>query len=622
MMKRRWSIVVAMVAVFGLTVSSVAVAHPEGTFDDGVIDSAGEIHGVVHDQHGGSDGHLPASNENVTLVGKGAITPTFEGRVGDVGVWGNFAYLAAFNTGVCRGGGVAVMDIRDLARPKQINFIPTGGNSYVGEGVQVISLNTSFFSGDLLVHNNEICGADPDEATYGGVTLVDVTDPNREVFLAQGAGDFEPESVNGPGVAHSSHSAFAWQAGDKAYVVTVDNEEAEDVDILDITDPRNPVLIAEYDLNAMFPQIIQPNLDTGASFLHDMIVKAIGGRQMMLLSYWDGGYVVLDVTNPLAPRYRADSDFTFPDPEAAESGFIVDPEGNAHQAEFSLDNRHIVGADEDFSPYSVEALNTTDGTEFDATQGSGTPPIDADTSLVGQTVYVGLACNTSPAVPAAGDATIALVERGGCTFTEKVANVEAAGGYQGVIVFNREGSDACSDLLNMSVEGGIPALFVGRDVGFDFLNIAYDEDACRAGDGTVTAPVDIGTLGDSVSVSAFFDGWGYVHLFTNNAGKLVELDTYAIPEAHDPAFASGFGDLTVHEVAMSLEDTGLAYFAYYAGGFRVARIQDSELVETGHFIDEGGNNFWGVQVFERDGKEYVAASDRDFGLYIFEYTGP
>jgi len=40
------------------------------------------------------------------------------------------------------------------------------------------------------------------------------------------------------------------------------------------------------------------------------------------------------------------------------------------------------------------------------------------------------------------------------------------------------------------------------------------------------------------------------------------------------------------------------------------------------FIDQGGNTFWGVQVFEPEGRELVAASDRDFGLYIFEYVGP
>ena len=41
----------------------------------------------------------------------------------------------------------------------------------------------------------------------------------------------------------------------------------------------------------------------------------------------------------------------------------------------------------------------------------------------------------------------------------------------------------------------------------------------------------------------------------------------------------------------------------------------------GSYIARGGNNFWGIQVIERNGKEYVLASDRDFGLYVFEYTG-
>lgn len=59
------------------------------------------------------------------------------------------------------------------------------------------------------------------------------------------------------------------------------------------------------------------------------------------------------------------------------------------------------------------------------------------------------------------------------------------------------------------------------------------------------------------------------------------------------------------------------YFSYYSAGFRVAKIAGDELTEVGHYIDVGGNNFWGVQVFQHDGREYVAASDRDSGLYIF-----
>lgn len=351
-----------------------------------------------------------------------------------------------------------------------------------------------------------------------------------------------------------------------------------------------------------------------------MIVKEINGQQVMLLSYWDAGYVAVNVDDPTNPVYIGDTDFNNPDPEAAESGLVVEPEGNAHQAEFSLNNDYIIGSDEDFAPYSVVARNTTEGTEFSATQGSGTPKIDQDTSLQGQTKFVGRACNGDAAVPAGDGTQVAVVERGVCAFTEKVANVEAAGGYEGVIVFNREGADACSDLVNMSVEGNIPALFVGRNTGYSFFDEPYDEQACRSG--SDQAPIALGTTGDSVNAEAIFDGWVYVHLFKNGAGELQELDTHAIPEAHDPAYAEGFGDLSVHEVAMSERRNDLAYFSYYSGGFRVAKIQNEQLVEVGSFVDPGGSNFWGVQVFEQGGKEYVAASDRDFGLYILKYTGP
>lgn len=616
---------VVFVAVIALLVSVTSIAFGgQRPKDDGVIDSGLEVHEA---QHGGEGGHLPASNENVDLVGKLELTTT-PGGIADVGVFGDHAYLNAWQP-ECPNAGVHVADISDPSAPTKVGFLPAGKNSYPGEGIHVIRLTTPKFNGDLLLHNNEAC--DSTKPFEGGTSLWDVSDPTKAKRLASGAGDrnqLKPRVEHPSSTTNQSHSVFGWDAGSKGYAVLVDNEEALDVDILDITNPRSPRMIAEFNLNERFPQIIQPDLGSASSFLHDMVVKKIDGSFYMLLSYWDGGYVVMNVDDPTNPTYVADSDFTNPDPEAAESGLVVKPEGNGHQAEFSKNNDFIVAADEDFAPYSVVATNTSEGEEFEATQGSDTPQIDADTSLSGDTVFGGRACNGDPAVPAApgtpSGSQIAVVERGVCTFTEKVANVEAAGGYEGVIIFNRQGSDACNGLLNMSVEGNIPALFVARETGFDFFDVddQYDNDACLAEAQPFPSSVILGTVGDSVSVEAIFDGWGYVHLFANGSGKLTELDTYAIPEAHDPSFASGFGDLTVHEVAMSLQSNELAYFAYYAAGFRVARIEGNELVERGHFIDEGGNNFWGVQVFDQGGTELVAASDRDYGLYIFEYTGP
>ena len=55
---------------------------------------------------------------------------------------------------------------------------------------------------------------------------------------------------------------------------------------------------------------------------------------------------------------------------------------------------------------------------------------------------------------------------------------------------------------------------------------------------------------------------------------------------------------------------------------RALDIQGTELVEVGGYLDPNGNNFWGVEVFIRDGRTIILGSDRYSGLWIFEDTGP
>jgi hypothetical protein len=46
---------------------------------------------------------------------------------------------------------------------------------------------------------------------------------------------------------------------------------------------------------------------------------------------------------------------------------------------------------------------------------------------------------------------------------------------------------------------------------------------------------------------------------------------------------------------------------------------------VGRFIDQGGNDLWGVQLtdkFTSAGDRIVAFSDRDYGLDLASYTGP
>jgi hypothetical protein len=611
---------VAAATLVATALSGTGLAHDGVSSDDGGIDNAKATHDHHH-QHGGDEGHLPAGSDNVRLVAKLGLKNVVPEKIADVGVFNGYAYLAAWGDTTCKYNGVHVVDVRNPAAPKEVAFQQAKEGSYPGEGIQALHIDTPAFNGDILVSNNEVCKP---AAGFGGMNIYDVSDPAHPTPLAEGIGD---HTVMGQGkkAANEIHSVFAWDAGDKAYAVIVDNEEGPDVDIVDITDPKKARVIAEYDLDERFPQILQAGpANLVEIFHHDVIVKEINGRQIMLVSYWDAGYVKLDVTDPRNATYVGDTDFANPDPEAAESGLTVPPEGNAHQSEFTLDNRFVIAADEDFGPFGIGARNVDDNTTLLAFQGSNTRPLADGQTITGQSVFVGGACDTDPAVPA-GDPNatdIAVVERGVCDFTVKVANVIEAGGYDAVLIFNRTGTDACDQILGMSVEGDIHTFGVApRGQGFAIFDQPYSNADCLAGTGPPALPVALGTKGDTLTFSSFFDGWGYVHLYRNQDGKMTELDTYALPEAHDPAFATGSGDLSVHEVATSHRRADLAYFSYYAGGLRVTKIVNDRLVEVGHYIDEGGNNFWGVEVFQSGGKEYVAASDRDHGLYIFEYTG-
>ena len=617
----------ASVMAFSLLGTPAALAHPD-------------------DQHGPLGGHLVGSGAfgNIDLVSVTELTSTPE-IVADVAISpdGQWAFLANWGEPDCAGpetggqntpdAGAWVVDISDLENPVQVGFIPAHQDSRPGEGMQVVNVTTRQFNGNILVMNNEHCGKNG----KGGVSLWDVTNPRIPKKLSEHFGDNANISR---GDANDIHSAFAWDAGANAYVVIVDNFETADVDILDITNPKRPRLIRELDLDTMFPGITQVQLGLTQIFLHDVVVKNIDGDWIMLLSYWDGGYVQLNVNNPANPTLVGDTDFNNPDPELLEStGASHLPEGNGHQAEFTADNQHFIGTDEDFAPYGATNFEIVDGSVAGAyssvpVPGSAPVVILSDQVLNGPVVYGGYGCPTSAPIPSPGSISgyeaallpgeekIIVLQRGptgdpsapeGACFPGEKAHQAVLAGWEAVVFVQRHGGTENPPFCGSGA-------FVDQIVGVCTNHEAYHN--------MFNTPVSfgpypdgpaIGSVGNKIEATAAFDGWGYVHLFSNTlvGGKFAELDTFAIPQAHDEAFAVGFGDLTVHEVATHPTDASRAYLSYYSGGLRALEIQGTELVEAGGYLDPLGNNFWGVEVFVREGCTYIAGSDRDSGLWIF-----
>jgi len=624
----------ALAATLALVLATpgAALAHPEhGGASEGEL-FPGE--GIATDKEPPKDaGSLPPQQTGaVRLVGKGAVANPagLTGRVADVAAFGDFAYLNAFREPTCERGGVHVMDIADPTRPAEVPeaFIPTSPGSYAGEGIQILRPAHPAYRGTLLVHQNETC--DPqqigDESQAGGISLWDVSDPRRPQPLARHVGDVTNDLGGTDPGPNTVHSMRVWvdQFTSRTYVVLVDNEEETDVDIMDITDPRRPVMVNDsLDLAKLFG-VDQPE-PVGLTQVnsHDMDVYRVGDRYVMAMNYWDGGYVLLDVTDPEKVTFIAETDFAMLDEQQGLLGRQVAPEGNAHQAELSPDHRFLIGTDEDFAPVRVEAAIDAGpyaGTAFQAVSAPDTPAIDVTRTVTGTTTYLGLGCDPAAIAPGKGTA---LLERGLCPFQVKLDNVARAG-YTSGLVFGATGPD-CMAPFAMVARGAIPFLAVSRATGLRLMGVpgVTDENAC-------TTPVPVGVrTGPATTVKGIFDGWGYVRLFRTEIpgapgmpGSMTQVGTYAVPQAQDPAFATGFGDLSVHEVAMDPDQQGLAYLSYYSAGLRVVEYGDGGLREVGSFIDEGGSNLWGVEVWrDETGKKFVLASDRDFGLYVFEVGG-
>jgi hypothetical protein len=656
----RRSLVALLVTVLAASaaLAGSAAASDHRQISHGLVGGPDDGGGKSHlDQHGPSSGHLPASSENVDLVGKLRLT-NFEEDVSDVsalqapnGRW--YAYVGNWGAH-CETGGVRVADISNPSRPRRAAFIESPGFGYVTEGLHALHVDTPQFEGDILVISNEWCRESPDpENMPGGISIWDITNPEDPKPLVEAFGDFD---VHGDR-ANESHSAIAWDAGGRAFVAAIDNEELEDVDLFEITDPRNPVLVAETRLPGV-------NVDAYGQekTSHDFdVLQFPDGSWHLMVSDWDAGWIDVDVSDPANPAIVGDFDYAECDQVVATA---CPPEGNAHQGEWNSDGSLFVGTDEDFSPFRVPITvqdGPLEGEQIDAGEFGFTRQVASfpDGLVNGPTVFGGYGCPGDPVPPpsvlgplAPGEESMIVFQRGpvgdpnspgaACFFSDKIRAGEEAG-YDVVIVANHHSGAQGGETPDAFFCGGQGSPVLGTAAGLCIGHESMHELFNRPPDFTFPYPEgdpgdlepDVGDLGPRVSAQSEFDGWGYARMVdTSTASAPNEVGQFNIPETADPAFASGFGDLTVHEVEVPRNDPNeggvspdtdkLAYFSWYSGGLRVVDITDpSDPQEVGHHIDVGGNNHWGVALAEdRNGDRIVLASDRDFGLYIYRYTGP
>ena len=600
--------------------------------------------------------------QELELVGEleptAAQGPIVEGQIADLAVYEGFAYLMSWDEPSCTKGGTYIADIRDPANPQEIGFLPAADGYYHGEGAHVVSLNTPAFTGDLLAVNDEACSNDATRPadvpnTAGGFDLYDVTDPTNPVTLGQNFGDKTPDGSLDPDpdparLANSYHSVFVWQDGPRAYLVGVDNTEFADVDIYDITDPSNPEFINDLDLFTLpeYDQIVSEGALGENVFNHDMVVKRIDGRMVMMVSYWDGGYVQLDVTDPANATYITDTNFDDPDPL---TGFDP-PEGNAHQGEFSHDNQFLLTGEEDFAPDRVDRVEIDDRTEprrapGSAIGGSAPASILEDGALNGPTYYGGYGCPASAPVPDRdainptldpGEEAILVLQRGpGSTDDPPVpddpeAPEEAASRARRPRTRSTQaGMRSCSSTATAAAatRTAVPAgsarwssRSARRTRRCTCCSTIRSAQASQSPIRRVTTrrsapPARRSSPSRSSTAGVTRTSGTRRRARSSTRSRSPSRSTSASPRASATSRSTSSRP-TRPRTSPTAPTTR-------AGSVSSSSTATIGLTQTGAYIDDEGSNFWGIEQFTTPGGErLIAGSDRDFGLQIFRYTGP
>ena len=227
---------------------------------------------------------------------------------GDVWAHGRHAYLSSWGGQRCRSDGVRIFDLRDPRRPVHVaTFANDEADAAVSgswtEKTIVQRVATPSFTGSLAVTSFQRCR----DGGFQGFGVYDVSDPRAPRKLALVA--TEPRG---------SHEIWLQPRGNRAYVWTaiIESElrSAPDYDpktqtartpgkpdfrIYDVTNPTAPVEVGGW--GAWRSLGFAPRERSRNNLVHSVRGNASGTRAY--LSYWDLGTVILDVSNPSAPRY-------------------------------------------------------------------------------------------------------------------------------------------------------------------------------------------------------------------------------------------------------------------------------------------------------------------------------
>jgi hypothetical protein len=264
---------------------------------------------------------------------------------GDIG---KYAYVGTWSF-PCSGVGAKIVNVNDPAAPRMAaRTMTVKGVSHEDVVVQRIG------DRDVLGIGIQQCG----RRGNNGLKLVDVTNPaqpRRIGFFETPHGVHELDIVERPDGQVLALLATPFVEFDNTYFGT---DNGGEVRIVDISDPANPSELSSWGAIADSSiEVFGGNDELTSSFQglgyfgthYAHSVRAADGGDTAYVSYWDGGVIKLDISDPANPEI------------VGRTSFDESDDGDAHSM-YPLDvgaKRYILQNDEDFDPLAPTIVTSS-----------------------------------------------------------------------------------------------------------------------------------------------------------------------------------------------------------------------------------------------------------------------
>lgn len=532
---------------------------------------------------------------------------------------GKFAYVGTWS-GQCTGQGAKIVDVNNPTKPKWEGFVGARKNSS-NEDVVVRRIG----SRDVLAIGVQACGPGGSD----GLALFDVTNPLKPVelsFFPTPTGVHELDLTVRPDGMALALLATPFSEFIDTYFGTSFGGEFR---IVDISNPANPQPLSDWGIIADSNLLIQGGNDPVSSSFqglpgffaahYDHSVRAADSGMTAYISYWDGGILKLNISNPSAPVYVGRT--IYPDGSSGDGHSMTPYQVGG--------TRYILQNDEDFQslPDVLVTSSATGPTAIEGFQQPWSPvQLTAGGQMLSGTVHdAGDGCQASDYSGAAGKLALAdsvdpfyvgIIPgwpEPPCSIGEQAILATAAGAR--ALVSNLVSPD---DAYVLSPGVGARQLSA---IGVPVIQIADIDDVAAA----LRAPGGA----DTMTITAQTPSWGYLRVFQENGtSEWQQVGAFTnAPNAYG-VHPTPPGSWSIHNTEVL---GNRAYSAWYSNGIvaidvsnptaptRVGQFVPDTSKRNANSLGTGPAEVWGVAIDPATGIVY--ASDMRTGLWIVKPTG-